>query len=289
MKSGRIRAGMGGWTYEPWRETFYPAGVAKSAELHYASRQVTAIEINGTFYRLQTPAVFAKWRDETPDDFVFSVKAPRYIVHRRQLAEAKDHIPRFIASGLSQLGAKLGPILWQLAPEKQFEAGEIDAFLGLLPPEADGVPLRHALHARHESFRNPRFISLTRRHGVTTVFEDDDEYPAIADVTGSFVYARLRRTVSSEATGYPTAALEAWARRAQTWASGGEPDDLPRVHDTHAKQTPRDVFMFFIAGAKERAPAAARTLLSILGEAPVPAEEPVPTEEPGPAPRKRKR
>jgi uncharacterized protein YecE (DUF72 family) len=274
---------MGGWTYEPWRETFYPSGVAKSAELHYASRQVTAIEINGTFYRLQTPAVFAKWRDETPDDFVFSVKAPRYIVHRRRLPEAKDHIPRFIASGLSQLGPKLGPILWQLAPEKQFDADEIDAFLGLLPPETDGVPLRHALHPRHASFRNPQFIALTRQHGVTTVLEDDEEYPAIADVTGSFVYARLRRTVSSEATGYPVAALETWARRAQTWASGGEPDDLPRVHDAHAKQTPRDVFMFFIAGAKERAPAAARALLSILGESPVPAGQPAP------APRKRKR
>jgi uncharacterized protein YecE (DUF72 family) len=283
MKSGRIRAGMGGWTYEPWRETFYPSGVAKSAELHYASRQVTAIEINGTFYRLQTPAVFAKWRDETPDDFVFAVKAPRYIVHRRQLAEAKDHIPRFIASGLSQLGPKLGPILWQLAPEKQFDADEIDAFLGLLPSQADGVPLRHALHARHESFRNPEFIALTRRHGATTVFEDDDEYPAIADVTGSFVYARLRRTLASEATGYPAPALEAWARRAQTWASGGEPDDLPRVHETHSKQTPRDVFMFFIAGAKERAPAAARALLSILGEAPAPAAVAAP------APGRRKR
>ena len=265
-KSGRIRAGMGGWTYEPWRETFYPPKLAKNAELHYASRQVTAIEINGTFYRLQTPAVFAKWHDQTPDDFVFTIKAPRYIVQRRQLAEAKDAIPRFIASGLSQLKSKLGPILWQLAPEKAFDAAEIEAFLGLLPREADGVPLRHALHARHASFSTPAFIDLTRRYGTTTVFEDDEEYPAIADVTGSFVYARLRRTLASEATGYPKRSLEDWARRAQLWAGGEEPDDLPRIHATRANSTPRDVFVFFIAGAKERAPAAAAALLELLGK-----------------------
>jgi uncharacterized protein YecE (DUF72 family) len=221
--------------------------------------------------------VFAKWHDDTPDDFVFSIKAPRYIVQRRQLAEAQDAIPRFIASGLSQLKGKLGPILWQLAPEKSFDAAEIAAFLALLPSHADDVPLRHALHARHPSFANPAFIALARQHGVTTVFEDDDEYPAIADITGSFVYARLRRTVASEPTGYSRAALETWARRARIWASGAEPDDLPRIDDAHAKQTPREVFMFFIAGAKERAPAAARALLAMLSETPVAAGTPAPT------------
>ena len=270
MKSGRIRAGMGGWTYEPWRETFYPADLARSAELHYASRQVTAIEINGTFYRLQTPAVFAKWRDQTPDDFVFSIKAPRYIVQRRNLAESKDAIPRFLASGLAQLGAKLGPILWQLAPEKTFDAAEIEAFLKLLPPTLEDIPLRHALHVRHESFLNADFIALVRNHAVTTVFEDDDEHPGIPDVTGSFVYARLRKTVSSEETGYSRPALRAWADRALTWARGGEPDDLPRVQKSVAKETPRDVFVFFIAGAKEHAPAAARHFISLLEERPAP-------------------
>jgi uncharacterized protein YecE (DUF72 family) len=270
MKSGRIRAGMGGWTYEPWRETFYPADLARSAELHYASRQVTAIEINGTFYRLQTPAVFAKWRDQTPDDFVFSIKAPRYIVQRRNLAESKDAIPRFLASGLVQLGGKLGPILWQLAPEKTFDAAEIESFLKALPPTLEDMPLRHALEVRHESFLNAEFIALAGKYGVTTVFEDDDEYPGIADITGSFVYARLRRTRSSEETGYSRPALRAWADRARTWARGGEPDDLSRVEKSVAKETPRDVFVFFIAGAKERAPAAARHFISLLEEQPAP-------------------
>jgi uncharacterized protein YecE (DUF72 family) len=268
VKSGRIRAGMGGWTYEPWRETFYPADLAKSAELHYASRQVTAIEINGTFYRLQTPAVFEKWRDQTPDDFVFSVKAPRYIVQRRALGESKDAVPRFLASGLAQLRDKLGPILWQLAPEKTFDAAEIESFLKLLPAELEGVPLRHALEVRHESFLNPEFIALAREYGVTTVYDDDDEYPGIADVTGSFVYARLRRTESSMTTGYSGQALRTWANRAHVWAHGGEPDDLPRVQKSIAKEVPRDVFVFFIAGAKERAPAAARHFISLLEEGP---------------------
>jgi uncharacterized protein YecE (DUF72 family) len=261
---GRIRAGMGGWNYEPWRETFYPASIPKTGELAYASRQVTAIEVNGTFYRLQSPAVFAKWRDATPDDFVFSLKASRYIVNRRVLAEAGEGMEKFFASGLSALGPKLGPILWQLAPTKAFDAEDLDGFLALLPSELDGLPLRHALEVRHDSFKSAEFLELARRYGVAAVFADTDEYPSFADVTGDFVYARLMRTVATQPTGYTKPALKKWLARAQKWAAGEEPDDLPRISKTPAKRRPRDVFLYFISGAKERNPAAAMHVVSQL-------------------------
>jgi uncharacterized protein YecE (DUF72 family) len=268
MKSGRIRSGMGGWNYEPWHQTFYPADVSKKAELQYASRQVTAIEVNGTFYRLQTPSTFAKWRDETPDDFVFCVKASRFIVNRRVLAEAGDSMAKFMASGLSQLKTKLGPILWQLATTKRFDAQDLEAFLKLLPAELDGLPLRHALEVRHDSFKCAEYVELARRYRVATVFADSDEYPSFADLTGDFVYARLMRTVPSQITGYSKPALATWAKRAQLWAEGAEPKDLPRVQKTVPKTqaSARDVFMFFISGAKERAPAAAQHLLSLIAK-----------------------
>jgi uncharacterized protein YecE (DUF72 family) len=262
--AGRIRAGMGGWNYEPWRKTFYPKQVSKNQELHYASRQVTAIEINGTFYRLQSPAVFAKWRDETPDDFVFSLKAPRFLVNRRDLRTAAESLPRFINSGLSQLQTKLGPLLWQLAPGKPFDAPEVDAFLGMLPGEVDGIPLRHAFEVRHESFMTPEYLQIAREHRVATVFADTDEHPSFADVTADFIYARLMRTVAAEPTGYARAALATWATRAGQWASGEDASGLPRVQKVDRKAGARDVFMFFISGAKERAPAAAQHLLTLL-------------------------
>jgi uncharacterized protein YecE (DUF72 family) len=265
---------MGGWNYEPWRETFYPKDVAKTKELSYASRQVTAIEINGTFYRLQKPDVFRKWHDETPDDFVFAVKAPRYIVQRKQLMQSKDFLPRFLASGLSQLKAKLGPILWQLPPTTPFDREDLDAFMKLLPRELDGVPVRHAFEVRHSSFETPDLVALARAHNVAIVFADTDEYPSFADVTADFVYGRLMRTVKTEPTGYSQAALATWAERAKTWASGGEPTDLTRLQSERAKPQPRDVFVFFISGAKERAPLAARHLLAVLG--PKPEVEPAP-------------
>lgn len=262
--AGRIRAGMGGWNYEPWRKTFYPKHVSKNQELHYASRQVTAIEVNGTFYRLQSPAVFAKWHNETPDDFVFSLKAPRFLVNRRDLRTAAASLPRFINSGLSQLQTKLGPLLWQLAPTKPFDAAEVDDFLGMLPAEVDGIPLRHALEVRHESFMTPEYLQIAREHRVATVFADTDEHPSFADVTADFVYARLMRTVSAEPTGYAKTALATWAKQAGQWASGEDPSSLPRVEKGARKEGPRDVFMFFISGAKERAPAAAQHLLTLL-------------------------
>jgi uncharacterized protein YecE (DUF72 family) len=264
-RDGTIRVGIGGWTYEPWRKTFYPADIAQSRELDYASRQVTSIEINGTFYRLQKPAVFAKWHDATPDGFVFSVKAPRFIVQRNELASAGSAIERFLASGVTELKSKLGPILWQLADTKKFDAEDIDDFVSLLPPAAGELPLRHALEPRHESFLSKDFLEITRRHGVAVVYEDDAKHPGFADLTSTFVYARLRRSTASCATGYSAAALKQWAARAQTWAKGKEPADLPRVvSKPGAVEQPRDVFIYFINGAKERAPAAAQKLISLL-------------------------
>ncbi|HEY6640747.1 DUF72 domain-containing protein [Povalibacter sp.] len=264
--TGRIRVGIGGWSYEPWRETFYPPEIGKKSELEYASRKVTAIEINSTFYRLQTPAVFAKWRDTTPDDFIFSVKAPRFVAQRRVLADAGPHINRFLASGVTELGSKLGPILWQLEPKHTFAADDLQAFLELLPSTVDARPLRHALEVRHASFADPAFLQLARTHNVTVVLEDDEQYPGFADATGDFIYARLRRSVSNEATGYPTEEIDRWSQRALTWSRGEEPDDLPRVEPLQhrTKPAPRDVFIYFINGAKERAPAAAMTLIGKL-------------------------
>jgi uncharacterized protein YecE (DUF72 family) len=263
-KEGRIRVGMGGWTYAPWRETFYPEGVTQARELDYASTQVTAIEINGTFYRLQKPETFAKWRDQTPDDFVFSVKAPRYATVRKVLAEAGESIERFVASGLPELGPKLGPILWQFAPTKRFDAEDFEAFLKLLPREIGGRPAKHALEARHESFMTPQFIELAKRYGAAIVYTDSDEYPSIGDVTSDFVYARLVRAKASVKTGYENVALDAWAKIARTLARGSEPTEFPRIDKPLKKGTARDVFVFFINGAKERAPAAAQALLAKL-------------------------
>lgn len=263
--SGRIRAGIGGWSYDPWRETFYPAAVKKKDELHYASRQVTAIEINSTFYRLQQPHVFAKWRDETPEGFVFALKAPRFVAQRKVLAQAGPFIERFVGSGISELGAKLGPILWQLAPTQVFAAQDLQAFLQQLPGEVAGLKLRHALDVRHESFRQPDFACIAQEHGVAVVFEDDAEYPAIAEITADFVYARLRRCVATEPSGYSAAALATWRECAQAWARGEQPAVLPSVRDADAVQPgPRDVFVFFINGAKERAPAAAQAFIASL-------------------------
>jgi uncharacterized protein YecE (DUF72 family) len=265
-RPGRIRVGIGGWNYEPWRGTFYPAGTPQSQELGYASRHVTSLEINGTFYRLQKPAVFAKWRESTPDGFQFSIKAPRFIVNRKDLASAGTVVARFISSGVTELQSKLGPILWQLSPTKQFDSGEIKEFLALLPSSADGLPLKHALEVRHPSFLNAEFLGIAREHRVAVVVEDDETYQTCADLTSSFVYARLRRSAAAVATGYTTAALKRWAERAKTWARGEEPADLPRIAAKAA--TPmraRDVFIYFINGAKERAPAAARKLLTYLG------------------------
>jgi uncharacterized protein YecE (DUF72 family) len=260
-----IRIGIGGWTYAPWRGTFYPEDLKQADELHFASRALTAIEINGTFYRTQSPASFAKWRDATPEGFVFSVKGHRAVVNKKVLAEAGEAIAWFLKSGVAELGPKLGPLLWQFAPFKRFDPDDFAAFLALLPDRADGVALRHVVEVRHRSFLVPEFVELLRKHGVAVVLADSDDYPLIADVTTDFVYARLQRADEAVETGYDADALSLWADRAKAWQSGGEPDGLDRVSSTPAKKARRDVFVFMINGAKVRAPAAAQALIERLG------------------------
>ena len=262
--TGSIRVGVGGWTYEPWRGTFYPAGLAQQRELEYASRQLTAIEINGTYYGTQKPESFVRWRDETPDGFVFSVKASRHATNRRVLAESGESIERFIGSGIARLGPKLGPIIWQFMPTKRFEPDDFGAFLALLPHEVEGLPLRHAIDVRHASFMTAEYLALARGFRIATVFADTDEYPSFADITGDFVYARLQRSKADVATGYAAGALDAIADCARLWASGSEPQVAPRIEAAQPAGAARDVFLFFISGAKERAPAAARALIERL-------------------------
>jgi uncharacterized protein YecE (DUF72 family) len=264
VASGDIRVGIGGWTYAPWRGTFYPAGLAQKRELEYASRKVTLIEINGTYYRTQQRESFAKWREETPAGFLFSVKASRYATNRKVLAEAGESIERFVNSGLTELGDKLGPILWQFAPTKRFDPEDFESFLKLLPRDLDGYKLRHVMDVRHESFKSPEFLALARRHHVAAVYSDSDEYPSFADITSDFVYARLMRAQADIATGYSQRSLQAWASRARAWAEGSAPQDLPHVETTANAVIARDCFIVLINGAKERAPAAACELLSQL-------------------------
>ncbi len=262
--NGKVRVGVGGWTYEPWRDNFYPAGWPAARELEYASQRLTAIEVNGTYYSSQKPATFAKWARETPEGFVFSLKASRFATNRRVLAEAGESIERFVGSGIAELGDKLGPIVWQFAPTKRFDPDDFGAFVAMLPSQVSGLPLRHVLDVRHESFRTPEYLALARRHGVATVFTDSDDYPSFADVTGPFVYVREMRTESALPQGVPPEALDAMAACARRWADGGEPDGVPRIGPPQPAG-PRDVFVFFISGAKERAPAAAMGLIERLG------------------------
>ena len=259
-----IRVGVGGWTFEPWRNNFYPAGWPIARELEYASRQLTVIEVNGTYYSLQSAATFAKWREQTPDDFVFTLKATRYATNRRVLAEAGDSIERFVRSGIAELGPKLGPIVWQFAPTKRFDDADFGAFLQQLPAAVDGVPLRHAVEVRHESFRDPLYLTLARRHRVATVFTDSDDYPSFADITGDFVYVRTMRADKSLPTGLSPQALAQLAACTQVWRDGGEPASLPRVEPPPAAAAARDVFLFFISADKEKAPAAAMALIARL-------------------------
>jgi uncharacterized protein YecE (DUF72 family) len=252
---------VGGWTYEPWRDTFYPPDLPKTRELEYASRKLTSIEINGTFYRGQPPATFRKWASETPENFVFSVKAHRVTTNRKDLADAKSAIDRFIETGPLELGSRLGPILWQLAPTKRFNAGEIEAFLSYLPHEIGGRRLRHAIEARHVSFRDPKFVELARKYRAATVFAHSEKYAELYDVTGDFIYLRLQEAHSAEPAGYPPDEITKWTKRIRQWAAGRVPDDLPVTSDNKAPEIPRDCFVYVISGAKERAPAAAMALI----------------------------
>jgi uncharacterized protein YecE (DUF72 family) len=263
-KTGRIYVGVGGWNYAPWRESFYPPDLAHKRELEYASRKLTSIEINATYYRTQSAASFAKWRNETPEGFIFSVKAPRFAVMRKTPQEAGESIDRFFASGVMELGEKLGPILWQFLPTKKFDAAFFDAFLSLLPKNIGGRPLMHAIEPRHESFKTAEFVALARQHGVAIVIAGDSKYPLIADLTAPFVYARIMGTREAEPQGYDAAALDEWAKRARLWAEGSAPEDLPSLTQAKPKKMSRDVFLYVISGAKERNPAAAMALIERL-------------------------
>jgi uncharacterized protein YecE (DUF72 family) len=246
---GRIRVGVGGWTFAPWRDNFYPKGLPHKQELAWASRRLSAIEVNGTFYSTFKPAAFARWRDETPEDFVFSLKAHRFTTHRKLLASAAEPVARFVQSGISELGAKLGPVVWQFMPSKAFDATDFEAFLALLPRSVDGLRLRHVLDVRHPSFAAPAYMDLARRYGCVTVHTDAEKFPDLRDAEGEFAYLRLMRSEAGLETGYPPAALDQWAQGARAWTGGARP---------------RDVFIYFINGAKERAPAAALALLKRL-------------------------
>lgn len=241
-----IRVGIGGWNYEPWEETFYPPKLAAAKQLEYASSKLTTIEINATFYRTQSAQSFKKWAASTPEDFMFSVKAPRAAVQRKDLREAKDSIAWFFNSGVSELGSKLGPIFWQMAPYKKFDAAEMKAYFALLPDQVKKRPLRHALEVRHASFQDEAFLKLARERNIAVVTVESEKHPLIAEPTADFAYARLELTKADEPTGYPKPALKKWAQTARDWEKNGE------------------VFLYFISGAKERNPAAAVAMLDIL-------------------------
>jgi uncharacterized protein YecE (DUF72 family) len=261
MAAGAIRVGIGGWTFEPWRGVFYPDDLVQKRELAYAAERLTAIEINGTFYGAQKPESFRKWASETPENFVFSLKGPRFATNRRVLAEGKQSIDRFLDGGVQELGPKLGPILWQLAATKRFEPDDLAAFLELLPAERHGLRLRHVIEARHPSFADPAFVTLLRQANVAQAILDDPDDPMIADAAADFVYLRLKRAQEDVETGYSAGDLDAWAGRLKTYAEGGVPGDLPSLGGSAPKNEPRDVFAFFISGAKVRNPAAAMAMI----------------------------
>ena len=247
MSDGRIRVGIGGWTYEPWRGVFYPPGLPQKRELEYASQQLSAIETNATFYGRQSPKSWENWEKVAPDDFQFAIKGSRYCVMKSKLADAGEGIGNFFAQGFAVLGPKLGPILWQFAGRRKFDADDIAAFIDLLPAELDGLTVRHAIEPRHESFRDDRFFDLCRARNIAIVFEDSDDYPCIEADTADFSYARLQRMNEDIPTGYDDAALDGFAKRARGWSDGS-----------------RDTYVFMINGAKVRAPAAAQALIGRL-------------------------
>ena len=265
-RHGRIRVGIGGWIYAPWRGVFYPKGLKQADELAYAANHLTSIEINATHYRLQSPASFRKWGAAAPEGFVFSVKGPRLVTQQKVLAETGAFISRFFKSEVGELGDKLGPVLWQFPPFKRFDRDDFAKFLGHLPRELDGLKLSHVVEARHASFRVPEFITLLRDEGVGTVYAEAEDYPAIPDITGDVVYARLQKGNDALPAAYPPEKLDAWAGRDQGLGfGGGAPDDLPLVDAGHKpRSTPRDVFVYFIHEGKLRAPAAAMALIERL-------------------------
>lgn len=248
MSEAKIRIGIGGWTFPPWRGIFYPDKLAQSRELEYASRQFGAIEINATFYGRQSAKSWAAWANAVPEGFQFTIKGSRYVVTRPKLADAGEGLGVYFGQGMSALREKLGPFLWMLSARRQFERDDIGAFFNLLPQKLDGIPLRHVIEPRHESFRDEAFFALCRDHGVAVVFGDDDEFPCIDADTAGFAYARLQRMREDVSTGYDQKSLDGFADKARKWQNDG-----------------RESYIFMINGAKLKAPAAALELQRGLG------------------------
>jgi uncharacterized protein YecE (DUF72 family) len=259
-----IRVGIGGWTFAPWRDNFYPKGLVQRRELEYASRKLTAIEVNGTYYGAQKPATYAKWASETPEGFVFSAKAPMRIMQSRTLARTGPQIEDFLG-GIASLGDRLGPIVWQFDANQRIARESFTEFLQLLPGAIEGRALRHVLDVRDPDFVDAEYVALARKHNMATVFTDSDEHPSFGDVTADFVYARLMRARAEIPTGYTEHELATWWQRAREWAQGGQPDGLPYLSPETAPVRKRDVFVYFISAAKERNPAAAMALIQRLG------------------------
>jgi uncharacterized protein YecE (DUF72 family) len=247
MTIGKIRVGIGGWSFEPWRGVFYPVGLKQKDELSYATSQMTAIEINSTYYSTQSAKSFANWAAAAPEGFEYSAKASRFCTNRKVLAEAGPSIEKYVGQGISELGDKLGPIVWQFAATKKFDADDFSAFLDLLPDNLEGRKLRHALDVRNASFDDPAFIDLARTKGMAIVHNDHPEYPLIEADTADFIYARVMQAQEDMEEGYSSADLDRWAEKVRNWAAGG-----------------RDVYLFFISGVKVRNPAAARAVIERL-------------------------
>src|SRR5438270_9577046 len=283
-RSGTVRIGISGWTYGGWRGSFYPSGLHHSDELSYASRHVDTIEINGTHYSLQRPEYFARWRDETPEDFLFAVKGSRFITHLKQLRDIETPLANFFASGVLRLEEKLGPFLWQFSPRFRFDVEKLDRFLALLPRDSEAAahlatrhdhrvkgrawtrtgrkrPLRHAVEIRHSSFLDPTFVRLLRRHNVALVFADTVDWPYAEDVTADFLYLRLHGSEELYVSGYDDDALDNWAARIRSWRQGIEPNDAQLIDATaRPDRRARDVYVYFDNDAKVRAPFDAQSL-----------------------------
>lgn len=283
--NGQIRIGISGWRYAPWRGRFYPRDLRQKDELAFAARQFSSVEINGTFYSLQRPDSFIAWRDAVPDDFIFSVKGPRFITHMKRLQAVEAPLANFFASGLLALGPKLGPVLWQLPPSFRFDPARLAQFFALLPRDtkeaaalarkhdnklkhrallkANGLrPIRHALEIRHDSFRDPAFIALLRKHDIALVVADTVDWPLLMDATADFVYVRLHGSKQLYASGYGAAAIKTWAARIRAWRSGGEAEG--EHAGPPARRRKRDVYVYFDNDAKVRAPFDARALIAVL-------------------------
>ena len=289
---GTVRIGISGWTYKPWRGVFYPPRLPQKQELAFAASRFPSLEINGTFYGLQKPQDFEAWRAATPEDFVFAVKAPRYITHMKRLKDVEIPLANFFASGPLNLRHKLGPILWQFPPRMKFDALRFESFLRLLPKDTEAAaqlarqhdarldgrsateadanrPVRHAFEIRHESFACPEFITLLRQYGVALVAADTVEWPLLMDLTADFVYCRLHGSEELYVSGYDDASLQEWAALVDEWATGNDPQQAKRVTPASSRRSEgRDVYVYFDNDAKVRAPADAASLIEKVGASP---------------------